>query len=182
MRPSPCSSDPPLQKKKAWFAIFTITTTLGVMKKIYLLTFALASLFSTASLSAHCQVPCGIYGDEMKFGELEQHIETIAKSSKMIRELSAKDSLSAQDYQQLIRWTNTKEAHAQKIIDETANYFLAQRIKPDADHYADKLEVLHHIIVYSMKSKQSVEDEPVEILAKKLAAFKELYLDHSHAH
>jgi nickel superoxide dismutase len=127
-------------------------------------------------------VPCGIYGDELKFGELEQHVETIAKSSKTIRELSAKDALSAQDQQQLIRWTNNKEAHAQKIIDETANYFLAQRIKTDADHYSDKVELLHQIIVYSMKSKQSVADEPVEILAKKLAAFKELYLDHEHEH
>ena len=152
------------------------------MKKIYLLTFVLASLFSTASLSAHCQVPCGIYGDEMKFGELEQHIETIAKAGKSIREISAKDTLSAQDQQQLIRWTNNKESHAQKIIDETANYFLAQRIKPGADHYTEKLEVLHHIIVFSMKSKQSVEAEPVETLAEKLAVFKELYLDHSHEH
>lgn len=152
------------------------------MKTIYLLTFALASIFTSASLSAHCQVPCGIYGDELKFGELEQHVETIAKSSAMIREIAAKESLSAQDQQQLVRWTNNKETHAQKIIDEAANYFLAQRIKSDADHYADKLEVLHGIIVYSMKSKQSVEAEPVETLSKKLAEFKELYLDHSHEH
>jgi nickel superoxide dismutase len=152
------------------------------MKIIYLLTFALASIFSSASLSAHCQVPCGIYGDELKFGELEQHVETIAKSSAMIREIAAKEHLTAQDQQQLVRWTNNKETHAQKIIDEAANYFLAQRIKTDADHYADKLAVLHSIIVYSMKSKQSVEAEPVETLSKQLAKFKELYLDHSHEH
>ncbi|WPJ96525.1 superoxide dismutase [Ni] [Coraliomargarita algicola] len=152
------------------------------MKALYILTFTFVSLFSAASLSAHCQVPCGIYGDELKFGELEQHVETIAKAAKSIREIAGKETLSAQDQQQLIRWTNNKESHAQKIIDETANYFLAQRIKPGADHYAEKLEVLHHIIVYSMKSKQSVEAEPVETLSAKLAAFKGLYLDHSHEH
>jgi nickel superoxide dismutase len=152
------------------------------MKILHILTLALVSLCTTASLSAHCQVPCGIYGDELKFGELEQHIETIAKSGKMIRELSAKESLSAQDHQQLVRWTTNKETHAQKMIDEVANYFLAQRIQPDADHYAEKVELLHHIIVFSMKSKQSVEEAPAETLATKLAAFKELYLDHSHAH
>lgn len=150
------------------------------MKIIQIITFALASLFTAASLSAHCQVPCGIYGDELKFDQLEQHIETIAKSGKLVRELSAKDALSAQDQQQLVRWTNNKEAHAQKIIDEAANYFLAQRIKPGAEHYAEKVELLHHIIVFSMKSKQSVESEPVETLAKKLAAFKAIYLDHTH--
>lgn len=152
------------------------------MKTFHILTLLLASLFTAASLGAHCQVPCGIYGDELKFGELEQHIETIEKSGKMIRELSAKDTLSALDHQQLVRWTNNKETHAQYIIDEVANYFLAQRIKPDADQYADKLEALHHIIVYSMKSKQSPDSEPVETLAKKLATFKDLYLDQTHAH
>jgi nickel superoxide dismutase len=150
------------------------------MKTIHILTLLLASLFTAASLSAHCQVPCGIFGDELKFGELEQHIETIEKSGRLIRELSAKDKLSAQDHQQLVRWTTNKETHAQKIIDETANYFLAQRIKPGDEHYADKLELLHHIIVYSMKSKQSVESEPVETLGKKIAAFKDIYLDHTH--
>lgn len=152
------------------------------MKSLHILTIALASLFTAASLSAHCQIPCGIYGDELKFGELEQHIETIEKSGKLIRELSAKDELSAQDHQQLVRWTTNKETHAQKIIDESANYFLAQRIQPDADHYPEKVELLHHIIVFSMKSKQSVESEPTETLARKLAAFKELYLDHTHEH
>ena len=153
------------------------------MKLLHILTLACLVLLPAANtLHAHCQVPCGIYGDELKFGELEQHVETILKSGKMIRELSAQDSLSAQDQQQLIRWTNNKETHAQKIIDETANYFLAQRIKPDAEHYDDKLELLHHIIVYSMKSKQSTEADPAEALGKKIAEFKGLYLEHEHAH
>jgi len=147
-----------------------------------LLLSALAPFIFALSLGAHCQVPCGIYGDELKFGELEQHVETIDKAATMIRELSAKDSLSALDHQQLVRWTNNKESHAQKIIDEVANYFLAQRIKPDAAHYAEKVELLHHIILFSMKAKQSPEADPTETLSDKLAAFKEIYLDHSHAH
>ncbi|MFO8026925.1 MAG: superoxide dismutase [Ni], partial [Opitutales bacterium] len=72
--------------------------------------------------------------------------------------------------------------HAQKIIDEAANYFLAQRIKPDQDHYKDKLELLHHIIVYSMKSKQSSGADAPETLGKKIAAFKDIYLHHDHKH
>lgn len=152
------------------------------MKTVQILSLLLAFVFTVSSLSAHCQVPCGIYGDELKFGELEQHIETIEKAGKMIRELSAKEALSAQDHQQLVRWTKNKETHAQYIINEAANYFLAQRIQPDADDYADKVEVLHHIILFSMKSKQSVESAPVETLAEKLATFKDLYLDESYEH
>ena len=42
-----------------------------------------------ASVQAHCQIPCGIYGDEMRFQMLEEHITTIEKSMKLIGELSA---------------------------------------------------------------------------------------------
>ena len=153
-----------------------------VMKSLHLFSLVFAFVFTASWLSAHCQIPCGIFGDALKFSQLEQDIETIKKSGKLIRELSSKDTLSSEDRQQLIRWTTNKEAHAQKIIDDSANYFLAQRVKLDADHYAEKIELLHHIIIYSMKSKQSVEAEPAEMIGKKLAAFKELYLDHSHTH
>ena len=107
---------------------------------------------------------------------------TIEKSAGLIRDLSAKENLTANDYQQLIRWTTNKEIHAQKIIDETANYFLAQRIKNDADHYAEKIKLLHHIITDAMKTKQSVEMETTDKLSEKIAVFKELYLGHSLAH
>ncbi|MGJ8651294.1 MAG: superoxide dismutase [Ni] [Opitutaceae bacterium] len=152
------------------------------MKLLPLLALCILPLIAVQTVSAHCQVPCGIYGDELKFGELEQHIDTITKASAQITEISAKDTLTAQDQQQLIRWTNNKESHAQKIIDESANYFLAQRIKPDADHYAKKVELLHHIIVYSMKSKQSTDGAAAKTLDEKLAAFKAIYLDHTHTH
>ena len=35
-----------------------------------------------------------------------------------------------QNYNQLVRWVNNKEIHAEKIISTIANYFLTQRIKP----------------------------------------------------
>ena len=138
----------------------------------------IAILLTASSAGAHCQVPCGIYGDELKFSELEQHIQTINKAGAQIRSISSKSPLSAQEQQQIVRWTNNKEEHAQKIIDEAANYFLAQRIALEVDHYEDKVELLHHIIVYAMKSKQSAESEPTEILSTKISTLKELYLNH----
>jgi nickel superoxide dismutase len=108
-------------------------------------------------------------------------VVTIEKSARLISELSAKEDLTANDYQQLVRWTTNKETHAQKIIDETANYFLAQRIKTDADHYAEKMEMLHHVIVHAMKTKQSTGEDATTKLIESIAAFKDLYLDHSQA-
>lgn len=151
------------------------------MKLAKSLALVLFAILTANSLSAHCQVPCGIFADELKFGELEQHIETIGKAGVKIKEISAKETLTANDKQQLIRWTMQKEAHAEKIIDEAANYFLAQRVKPGADEYSKKIESLHLVIVWAMKTKQSVEAEPVEQLSGKLAEFKGLYLaPHSH--
>ena len=148
---------------------------------IYAYAYAFATLLTASSLSAHCQVPCGIFSDELKFSELEEHVVTIEKSARLISELSAKEDLTANDYQQLVRWTTNKETHAQKIIDEAANYFLAQRIKTDTDHYADKIKILHHIIVHAMKTKQSAGKNATAKLTESIAAFKDLYLDHPHA-
>ena len=152
------------------------------MKNIYVLLIAYASLFTTYSLSAHCQIPCGIFSDEIKFNELEEHVVTIEKSARLIRDLTAKKDLTANDHQQLIRWTINKEMHAQKIIDETANYFLAQRIKTDAEYYTEKIKLLHHIIVDAMKTKQSIEKEATDKLSKEISVFKELYFSHTQAH
>jgi nickel superoxide dismutase len=150
------------------------------MKYITILAVTLLSFLAIQSANAHCQVPCGIFGDELKFSEFEQHVETIAKASRLINELSAKETLTAKDHQQLIRWTITKEEHASKLIAETGTYFLAQRVKVGADHYSEKIELLHHIIVFSMKTKQSTDGEAIATLSEKIAAFKELYLDHDH--
>ena len=132
--------------------------------------------------SAHCQVPCGIYGDELKFSELEQHVTTIAKASSQIRALTSSGALSAQEQQQVVRWVTNKESHAQKIIDEAANYFLAQRIKEGQDHYEARLELLHKIILGSMKCKQSADAAPAEELSKVLAEFKKVYFGEDHGH
>ena len=141
------------------------------------------ALFAGAQIAhGHCQVPCGIFDDAVKFSELEQHVETIAKAAGLVKSLSEKEEKTAHDMQQIVRWTVTKEEHAAKIIDEAANYFLAQRVKVGADHYAQKIELLHHIIVFSMKTKQAADSAATEPLAEKIAAFKALYLDHDHSH
>ena len=34
---------------------------------------------------SHCQIPCGIYGDDARFEELAEHIRTIEKSMAQIQ-------------------------------------------------------------------------------------------------
>ena len=154
-----------------------IKTTLTV--SAVAVTAAIMSIATVAPerASAHCQVPCGIYGDDAKFGEIEQHLATVEKAMTQITELS-KDA--AANTNQIVRWTINKESHAQKIQDEVAGYFLAQRVKlpaagADKATYLSHLELLHQITVYAMKCKQTTDLANVAALKKSLASYKAAY-------
>ncbi len=127
--------------------------------------------------SAHCQVPCGIYGDERVFGELEEHATTVTKAAKQITELAGKTD--AQSAHQLARWVANKESHAQSIQQIALDYFLAQRIKmpagDDKTAYNKHLGLVHAIIVHAMKVKQNADPAHGEKLAAAIVAFKTAY-------
>ena len=87
------------------------------------------------------------------------------------------------NYNQIVRWGQTKEDHAQKIQDTAAEYFLAQRIKVPATEdpaavkiYQDQLSLLHKIIVAAMKAKQTTDPDPVADLKNLLKSFRASYL------
>ena len=137
---------------------------------------ALACIGFFGNAGAHCQIPCGIYDDDARLKEMVEHVTTIRKSVKTIIELNAAKDKNAN---QLVRWVNNKEAHADKISDLVLKYFLAQRIKKGQEHYAEELSLLHDIIVFSMKAKQTTDAKVVDSLEKAVKAFGKLY---SHKH
>ncbi|HYQ57326.1 MAG TPA: superoxide dismutase [Ni] [Draconibacterium sp.] len=135
--------------------------------------------FSSFKAKAHCEIPCGIYGDSVRIALLYEHIETIEKSMNQINELSKADT---PDYNQLVRWVMNKEEHAKKMQDIVSQYFLHQRIKPtsSADDeayraYIKQLELLHNILVFAMKSKQSTDLSIIDTLREKLHLFEHAY-------
>ncbi len=117
----------------------------------------------------HCQVPCGIYGDQMRFEMMLEDTKTIAKAIASINEFSeglGDAPPTAKGLNQLSRWVSTKEDHAnntQKII---AEYFLAQRIKDSNKDYTSQLVTAHKVIVAAMKCKQDASAETAEALKK----------------
>ncbi len=141
--------------------------------------------FSSLQSSAHCEIPCGIYGDSVRIVLIYEHISTIEKSMNMINELSKQDS---PDYNQLVRWVMNKEEHAKKIQDIVSQYFLHQRLKPTtADNeevyrkYLKQLESLHHVLVFAMKSKQSTDLSIIDTLREKVHVFEHAYFEeHKH--
>ena len=141
---------------------------------------ATLSLVSTRAL-AHCQIPCGIYDDPARFTLMLEHLTTVEKSMKLIAELTGKhDALSAN---QLARWVANKEQHADEFTEIVTYYFLTQRIKPAAasdkaahQKYLRQLELLHHMMVYAMKAKQTADPAHVTKLRSLVHDFKDLYL------
>jgi nickel superoxide dismutase len=159
------------------------------MKKITQLLSAafIVSILTVSSFQAkaHCEIPCGIYGDSVRITLLYEHIATIEKSMNEIIELSKADS---PDYNQLVRWVMNKEEHAKKIQEIVSQYFLHQRIKPQTSDnevayrkYVNQLELLHHISVFAMKSKQSTDLSIIDTLREKVHLFEHAYfVEHKH--
>lgn len=133
------------------------------------------SFLAPVSVSAHCQIPCGIYDDNTVIKSMHTDFETIEKATNTIIELS-KDP--AKNAHQLTRWIINKESHAQAIQEKVLNYFLAQRLKlpatpKDEETYLKKLGLCHKIIVTAMKCKQSTNPENVVVLHELLHDFED---------
>ncbi len=144
---------------KAWH-VGLLTVVLGVL--------------GSANAWAHCQIPCGIYDDHMRIHMIEEHITTIEKSITQIVELSAQTPIN---YNQLVRWVTAKENHAGEVQQIVTQYFMTQRIKPDATGYEKQLTVLHKMLLSAMKCKQTTELANVNDLRSLTKEFEGLYFE-----
>jgi nickel superoxide dismutase len=133
---------------------------------------------------AHCQVPCGIYDDEMRFAMIGENITTAEKAIRQVEMLSKADEV---DYNQIVRWTNVKDEHADDIAEIVSWYFLQQRVKPASQEdeeafeaYVGKLTLLHEMLVYAMKVKQSKDLANIERLKVLLDDFETAYFGVGH--
>jgi nickel superoxide dismutase len=127
------------------------------------------SLFASQALS-HCEIPCGIYDDKTRITLLEEHITTIEKSMGMIQELD-----NSKNSNQSVRWIMNKEEHANKFQEIVSQYFLTQRIKPTDKDYGVRLELLHQMLVYAMKCKQTTDLENPAKLRELVKEFDKVY-------
>ena len=151
-----------------------------IINNKFVLGTVLLSVIVLGSLAySHCQVPCGIYNDKARFGMIAEHITTVEKSMKLIEELSTQEK---PNMNQLVRWINNKDVHADEISHIVSYYFLAQRVKPTEktdrkayNEYTEKLTLLHQMLVYSMKAKQTTELAHTEKLRSLLNSFHKAY-------
>lgn len=142
------------------------------MKKLIVLALLTAALALNAQ--AHCQIPCGIYDDQTRITLMEEHVATIEKSMNEITKLAAE---TPQNINQLVRWVDNKDEHADKLTEIVTYYFLAQRIKPTepAEKYDAELKLLHGMMIASMKAKQTTDLQYVEELKTLIHEFEHIY-------
>jgi len=133
------------------------------MKKISLMLIvaAIAITLIAPAVYSHCQIPCGIYDDDARFAAIKENLTTVEKSMRQINELSRDGS---KNVNQLVRWVQTKETHADAISDIVTAYFLTQKIKLDKNtseeatkSYLAKLKYCHEMLHYAMKCKQTTD-------------------------
>lgn len=147
------------------------------MKKLILI-FSILLLPSSLAFS-HCQIPCGIYDDEARLDMIAEDILTVEKSMNQIIHLSEEKK---KNYNQIVRWVNNKDEHADKISNTVMYYFMAQRVAPASTEneeeqglYFRKIALLHELIFYSMKAKQTTDLSYVEKMRAALKEFRKLY-------
>jgi nickel superoxide dismutase len=134
---------------------------------------------SAGLVKAHCEIPCGIYGDDIRLALLQEHITTIEKSMREITKLS---KAKKPNYNQIVRWVTNKEAHAVKFQEIVSQYFLHQRIKPvdssggkKYEKYILQLILAPKMLIAAMKSKTTTDLAVVAELKKLLAEFRKSY-------
>ena len=157
--------------------LLTLPTIMNL--RSILCSFAITAALTSAAF-AHCQIPCGIYDDAARFKALAEHITTIEKSINEITALSAKEKLTPQEHNQLVRWVANKEHHADDFAEIVTKYFLQQRIKPAKDASGEAavavhLTLLHKLLVGAMKCKQNADVTTTAGLKTTLTAFEKAY-------
>lgn len=132
--------------------------------------------FAVTKAAAHCEIPCGIYNDEMRITMIAEHITTVEKAMKFIIDLEGQKPIN---HNQIIRWVVNKEHHADEIQHIVTQYFMTQRIKLDAKKYNEKLTLLHQMLIYAMKCKQSTDLSHAGTLRSLLEKFRNLYFENA---
>ena len=138
------------------------------------------TLSSSSTVRSHCEIPCGIYGDQMRIMMLYEHIATVEKSMAQIGAMMEQDPPNAN---QVVRWVNNKEKHADEIQHIVTQYFMTQRVKPQApataEHgkYIVQLTSLHGMLIQAMKCKQTTDATHCKELRTLVDRFAEAYFN-----
>jgi nickel superoxide dismutase len=142
------------------------------MKTLFLTIGIAGSLYLTPSLNAHCQMPCGIYHDDMVYDQIDQYTETMYKGVAVM--LDSKFE-SAKERNEFVRWTMQKESASDEAASILTKYFLQQKIKPGESDTAKRIESVHKLLFLLVAIKQNVDLTFVKEFTEEWEKFKLMF-------
>jgi nickel superoxide dismutase len=124
------------------------------------------------TIDAHCQMPCGIYHDQMVYNQIDQYIETMVKGLTVIGDSKFNTPAERNEF---IRWVDLKE----KASDDTAElivvYFLQQKIKPGEEDTVKRLTSAHKLLCSLVQIKQTVDMKALKTFTDEWEKFKLMF-------
>lgn len=141
-----------------------------INRALYIATLAVFAY--SGSLSAHCQMPCGIYHDDMVFDQIDQYIETMYKCASILKE---NKFANVREKNEFIRWVFQKEKASDEAASTITNFFLQQKIKPGEDDTVKRVTSAHKLLFLLVSIKQNVDIKFVEEFAEEWEKFKLMF-------
>lgn len=142
------------------------------MNKLFLSLGVAAFLSCSGLLSAHCQMPCGIYHDDMVYDQIDQYVETMYKGITILTE--SKFS-TVKDKNEFVRWVVQKENASNEAANLLLTYFIQQKIKPGEDDTIKKLTSVHKLLFLLVQIKQNTDVQIVETFNNEWEQFKLMF-------
>lgn len=141
--------------------------------KNYALFWSIAAALSCSNLlTAHCQMPCGIYHDDMVFDQIDQYVETMYKGITVMNESKF---ATVKDKNEFVRWVVQKENASNEAANTLLTYFLQQKIKPGEEDTPKKLASAHKLLFLIVGIKQTADVQIVETFNNEWEKFKLMF-------
>lgn len=142
------------------------------MKPYYITLIVAFFLTQSGGLLSHCQMPCGIYHDDLVYDQIDQYIETMYKGITVLTD-SKFDSVKNKN--EFVRWVFQKEKESDDTAKIILTYFLQQKIKPGEDDTVKKVTEAHKLLFLLVTIKQCVDRKFIEEFAKIWENFKLMF-------
>ncbi|PJD97590.1 MAG: hypothetical protein CK425_02885 [Parachlamydia sp.] len=142
------------------------------MKRNLIVSGIIAWMSWNGQLYSHCQMPCGVYHDNMVYDQIDQYVETMVKGMTV---LSDNKFTSLHDKNEFVRWIITKENESNKTAELITTYFLQQKIKPDEEDTVKKVVMAHRLLFDIVGIKQNIDIKMVKNFQEVWDKFKLLF-------
>jgi len=138
---------------------------------LYRLLSALDNKKNFARVSAHCDIPCKIYDPITA----QIAVLTMIRMVDLLEEITAKDTLSANDQAQFSRLVAQKEEHGFKVKEEVRVIWGDYIKQPQLEKFPELHDLVHSIMLAASKAKQHIDKEATLDLLAKVNRFAEIF-------